>query len=299
MRVLNFGSLNIDNVYKVDHIAAKGETLSSESLRHFSGGKGLNQSIALSRAGVPVWHAGCIGTDGRFLLEELQASGVHTEYISVLEDIPTGHAVIQNSRDGDNCILLFGGSNQAVTGEQADRVLNDFSAGDILVLQNEISELPYIMRRAYEKGMVIALNPSPMNEKVYGLPLDYVNIILLNEVEAAQILHEEPASEERLIRRLPDVFPGAEIILTLGSQGSVYLHKNDVIRQKAYPVNAVDTTAAGDTFTGYYLAGMIKGYSPAKSLDLAARAAAIAVTREGASPSIPLLEEVLKNHFGK
>ena len=150
MKVLCFGSLNIDYVYQVPRFVSAGETLAAGSLRRFSGGKGLNQSVALSRAGAEVFHAGAIGRDGGFLLEELQAAGVHTDCVEILEDVPTGHAIIQKTDSGENCILLYGGANRQITQAQIDRTLSRFGSGDALVLQNEINELPYLMERAKE-----------------------------------------------------------------------------------------------------------------------------------------------------
>ena len=115
MKILNFGSLNIDHVYKVPHFVKKGETLSSEDLKQYPGGKGLNQSIALAKAGMSVWHAGVIGADGQFLSDILTAAGVHTELLHTDTKTPTGHAIIQNDVQGDNCILLYGGTNQQIT----------------------------------------------------------------------------------------------------------------------------------------------------------------------------------------
>ena len=218
MRVLCFGSLNIDYTYKVDHFVGKGETLSSESLQVFSGGKGLNQSIALAKAGADTYHAGAIGEDGRFLLKIMEDAGVHTEYVAELPDVRTGNAIIQNDREGDNCILLYGGANQAVTQEQVDEVLSHFQAGDFLVLQNEINELEYIVRKAHEKKMKIVLNPSPMNEKVTALPLDFVDYFMLNEVEAGQILAravQDGYDGEALASALLARYPGAGDVLTL------------------------------------------------------------------------------------
>ena len=139
MKVLCFGSLNIDYVYHVPHFAGGGETLAAASLSRFSGGKGLNQSIALARAGLEVRHAGAVGRDGLFLLEELREAGVRTESVEVLEDARTGHAIIQRTPSGENCILLYGGANRRITREQIDRVLSDFGPGDALALQNETS----------------------------------------------------------------------------------------------------------------------------------------------------------------
>ena len=295
MRVLCFGSLNIDYTYKVDHFVGKGETLSSESLQVFSGGKGLNQSIALAKAGADTYHAGAIGEDGRFLLKIMEDAGVHTEYVAELPDVRTGNAIIQNDREGDNCILLYGGANQAVTQEQVDEVLSHFQAGDFLVLQNEINELEYIVRKAHEKKMKIVLNPSPMNEKVTALPLDFVDYFMLNEVEAGQILGravQDGYDGEALASALLARFPDAAVVLTLGGDGSVYMDREKTIRQPVYKVKAGDTTAAGDTFTGFFIGGIMNGLTVNEAMDQASRAAAIAVTRQGAAPSIPLLEEV-------
>lgn len=292
MKVLCFGSLNIDYTYKVEHFVQKGETISSQSLQVFSGGKGLNQSIALAKAGADTSHAGAIGTDGRFLLEQMEAAGVNTEHVAVLEDVRSGNAIIQNDREGDNCIILYGGANQAITREQADSVIGSFAPEDYNVLQNEINELAYIMEKAHERGMKVILNPSPMDEKIKALPLDYVDYFLLNEVEAGQILETDETDGEILADRLLERFPGAAIVLTLGSKGSIYADGKQKIRQQAYRVKAVDTTAAGDTFTGYFIAETASGQTPEKAMDLASRASAIAVTRAGAAPSIPLRKEV-------
>lgn len=294
MKILNFGSLNIDNVYQVDHFVRKGETISSKSLTLFSGGKGLNQSVALGRAGAKVWHAGSIGEDGLFLLETLQAAGVNVSCVRVLEEGKTGNAIIQNDAEGDNCILLYGGANQGITREQIDETLSHFSAEDFLVLQNEVNELPYLVQKAHEKGMRIVLNPSPMDEKVFEINLSFVDLFLLNELEAAELTRGTGTEPAKMLARLQRKFPSACFVLTLGPQGAYYADAKQTIWQEIYPAKVVDTTAAGDTFTGYFLAAILEGKSVKASLDLAAKAAAIAVSRPGAAPSIPKLDEVLK-----
>lgn len=291
MKILNYGSLNIDYTYSVDHFVRGGETMSSEEMHVFSGGKGLNQSIALSKSGAEVWHAGAIGTgDGDFLIRQLKEAGVNTEYISVL-DGKTGHAIIQKAKDGGNCILLFGGANQQITREMVDGVMDHFEKGDYLVLQNEISEIGYIMERAREKGMVLVFNPSPMDDKISSYPLEYVDYFLLNEIEAGDICGEQGSSEE-LLQKLSDKFPASKIVLTLGGGGSLYRDGQRILTQGIYKVPVVDTTAAGDTFTGFLIGGLVQGLDAGEALDLAAKAAAIAVSRPGAAPSIPSREEV-------
>ncbi len=291
MKILNYGSLNIDYTYSVDHFVRGGETMSSEEMHVFSGGKGLNQSIALSKSGAEVWHAGAIGTgDGDFLIRQLKEAGVNTEYISVL-DGKTGHAIIQKAKDGGNCILLFGGANQQITREMVDGVMDHFEKGDYLVLQNEISEIGYIMERAREKGMVLVFNPSPMDDKISTYPLEYVDYFLLNEIEAGDICGEQGSGEE-LLQKLSDKFPASKIVLTLGGDGSLYRDGQRILTQGIYKVPVADTTAAGDTFTGFLIGGLVQGLDAREALDLAAKAAAIAVSRPGAAPSIPSREEV-------
>lgn len=295
MRVLSFGSLNIDYVYKVDHFVNKGETLSSKSLQVFTGGKGLNQSIALAKAGVEVYHAGMIGEDGKMLLEALDEAGVQTEYVKVQSRVRTGNAIIQNDLQGDNCILLYGGANQQIEETYIDEVLEQFGSKDWLLIQNEINNLPYLVSQAKEKGMRIILNPSPMNEKIAELPLDKVDYFILNEVEAQQLLEKELQDDRDgkvLAEEIKTAFPDATIVLTQGEKGSVYYDGEQCISQEIFKVKTVDTTAAGDTFTGYFVGGILNGDSPEEAMRVAAKASAIAVTRPGAAPSIPTKEEV-------
>lgn len=289
MKVLNIGSMNLDYVYRVDHIVQPGETISSGGMNVFLGGKGINQSIALAKAGVEVYHGGMIGEDGQPFLDACQEYGVHGEYI---RQIPgkTGHTIIQIDKNAQNCILLFGGANQMLTKEYIDGVLSHFQDGDILLLQNEVNDIAYMVERAYEKGMQIALNPSPFNERLDDVDMDKISIFLLNEIEGGQITGL--SDPDKIFHEMCCRFPKAKIMLTLGGDGAVYGENGQTCRQPIFPVKAVDTTAAGDTFTGYFLAGLVEGLPVEQILRLSARAASIAVTREGAVPSIPYRSEV-------
>ncbi len=289
MKILNFGSLNLDYVYSVDHFVAAGETLCSGDLHLFCGGKGLNQSIALARAGAQVFHAGLIGAEGSMLRDAMQQAGVDCRYV---KEIPgrSGHTIIQVDKNGQNCILLYGGANRAVTAGYIDQVLADFGAGDLLLLQNEVNLPDRIIDGACERGMEIALNPSPFDENLDACDLGKVSLFLLNEVEGFQISGER--KPQLIMDRLAEMYPEAEVVLTLGGDGCVYGKGAKRIRQEAFPARALDTTAAGDTFTGYFLAARAEGMDAAACLALASKAAAIAVTRPGAAPSIPLRNEV-------
>ncbi len=295
MKILNFGSLNIDYVYQMEHIVRPGETESCSMRNVFAGGKGLNQSVAIARAGGDVYHAGKIGEDGEMLLALCREAGVHTEYVFKGE-VPTGHTIIQVDQNGQNSILLYGGANQSITKEDVDQVLAHFEEGDLLVLQNEISNLPYIVDRAAVRGMKIVLNPSPMNETLQQVDLSKVSIFLLNEIEGEEI--SGSSKPEEILERMLSKFPKAQIVLTLGAKGCIYKDKGQEIWQSAYEVKAVDTTAAGDTFTGYFLAGLAKNQPVSTALRLATRASAIAVTRQGAVPSIPMWDEVIAAEGG-
>lgn len=290
MKVLNFGSLNLDHVYQVDHMVSPGETLASAELNVFCGGKGLNQSIALAKAGAAVYHAGCIGEDGEALRKTLTEEGVQTDYLKTLPG-KTGHAIIQVDKTGQNCILLYGGANRAMTESYIDSVLQHFEKGDILLLQNEINLLDYIIDRAYERGMTIVLNPSPYDENLAACDLNKISIFLINEVEGFQITGE--SEPDAILAALSVRYPSAKVVLTLGAAGSVYQDAELQHRQEIYKVSAVDTTAAGDTFTGYFIASMLEGADIKECMNLAAKASAIAVTRPGAAPSIPRREEVM------
>lgn len=289
MKVLNIGSMNLDMVYQMDHIVQPGETESSFGMNIFLGGKGINQSIAAAKAGAQVFHGGMIGPDGQPFLDACKEYGVDARHIRMVEG-KSGHAIIQIDKNAQNSILLFGGANQMLTEDYVDGVLADFTAGDILLLQNEVNLLPYIVDKAWEKGMQIALNPSPYNKKLDAVDLSKVSIFLMNEVEGGQItgLTDPDQILADMLRR----FPQAKIVLTLGKDGAVYADSTQKHFQPIFPVKAVDTTAAGDTFTGFFLAGLCENLPIPEILKRSAKASSIAVTRPGAVPSIPWREEV-------
>lgn len=290
MKIVNYGSLNIDYTFQVEEIARPGQTIGAKSVSRFPGGKGMNQSLALARAGVPVYHAGSIGTDGLFLRELLEKDGVDCRCLRVRKDVGTGSAFIQVDRQGQNCIVLSGGANRANTEDDVRQVLSQFSAGDWILLQNEISCVNSIIRMAWEKGMRVIFNPSPMTDAVLDYDLEKISLFLVNEDEGAHITGRQDAEE--ILRVMTKAYPNAEVILTLGAQGAVWSDGVRVIRQPACRVQAVDTTGAGDTFTGYVLAGLSRGQSMEESLAAATKASAIMVTRRGAASAIPYRAEV-------
>ena len=289
MRILNFGSLNIDHVYSVEHFVAPGETLSVTAYSKNAGGKGLNQSIALARAGATVCHGGMIGEDGRFLSALLEAEGVDVTHLAV-SALPTGHAVIQVAPDGQNSILVCAGANGGIAPDEMEAVLSSFEAGDWLLLQNEVVGLPLLISLAKARGMRVILNPSPVTAELLGADLSAVDCLILNEIEGLALTGE--GLPEKILDRLAERYPRAEVVLTLGADGAWWQAEGKRIYRPAHRVDAVDTTAAGDTFTGYFLASRTAGSDPQEALERAMLAAAIAVTRPGAASSVPHRKEL-------
>lgn len=290
MRLLNFGSLNIDYTYQVPHFLSPGETCSCTAMAVGCGGKGLNQSIAAAKAGLETWHAGRIGNEGSFLLEALTQAKVRTDFVSV-DSGPTGHAIIQVNPSGENCILIYPGANRRLDESTAHCILDQFSPGDFLLLQNETNLVPELIRMGHSRGMSVAFNAAPISNDLLSYPLELVDYLLINETEGYALTGS--SSPQEICAILTQRFPSLQLVLTLGELGCIYAHGDERISVSAKQVKAVDTTAAGDTFTGFFLKGIVNGSDPQSALQLATAASALSVTRLGAASSIPSMDEVL------
>ena len=289
MKILVFGSTNIDHNYRLDHIARPKETISAESYEVHAGGKGLNQAIAFAKTGSHVWFAGLVGNDAAMLIDTMKKFNVDLEYLRQV-DKPNGHAIIQLDSNGENSIFLYRGTNGQITEEYVDEVLEHFSEGDYLILQNEINMLNYIILQAKKKGMVILMNPSPCDDSVMALPLEHIDYFFINEVEGAALTGKQ--NTEDILAAMLRKYPNSHTILTLGSDGAYYSDASHCCHQSAFKVKAIDTVGAGDTFMGYFCYGLSQGFSPEECLLLATKASSITVTRLGAADSIPSLQEI-------
>ena len=289
-KILNFGSLNLDQVYRVDAFVQPGETKSSLSLTTHCGGKGLNQSVAASRAGAEVWHAGMIGTDGDMLEQKLRENGVN---LSLLErgGGVSGHAIIQVDNSGQNCILLYGGTNQELTEEGIDHALDAFGTEGLVLVQNETNLVGSIIQKAHKRGLLVAINAAPMDEKVFTYPLELVDWLIVNEIEGASIAKCE--LEVDILPKLAKHYPSMNVLLTLGKRGAICVRGGEQARSGIYSTKVVDTTAAGDTFLGYFLTEVLDQKSLEDALALATAASSICVGVMGAADSVPLRAEVL------
>ncbi|GAA6160507.1 ribokinase [Ruegeria sp. HU-ET01832] len=288
MTIWNLGSINADMIYDVPHLPGPGETLSASRLDRFLGGKGANTSVASARAGARIAHIGAVGFDGRWARDRLTEYGVDTRYIAQV-DVQTGHAIIAVDAQGENNIILFQGSNHAISQDQLGQALSSASQGDLLVTQNETNLQVEAAKMGREMGLTVCYAAAPFQAESVQAVLPYLDFLILNAVEAEQ-LHEatgQPVTDLQI----------EHVIVTLGAEGARYYHRGEALDFPAHKVQAVDTTGAGDTFTGYVLAGMDRGMPMAQAISQANRAAALMVTRHGTADVIPDLKEVREARF--
>ena len=290
MKILNFGSRNIDYVYNVSEFVKAGETIAALSTSEHPGGKGLNQAVAAARAGGNVFFAGNIGVDGIFLKELLENSGVNTKYLKI-NKARTGNAIIQIDENGENCIIVSAGANALLNEAYIKSVTADFARGDICMLQNETPCTDFIIKQAKACGMTVIWNPSPMNEKITDSAIGMCDYIIANKTEGRALTGKEEPDD--ILKALLKKYPHTKAVLTLGKNGSIYSGGIDMVKQSAFKANPVDTTGAGDTFTGYFAAMISKGKNAAEALKIASAAAAIATEKQGAASSIPPIANVM------
>lgn len=290
MKILNFGSCNIDYVYNVSEFVKAGETVSALSTSEHPGGKGLNQAVAAARAGGNVFFAGNIGEDGLFLKELLENSGVDTKYLKI-NKARTGNAIIQIDKDGENCIIVSAGANALLNEAYIKSVTADFVRGDICMLQNETPCTDFIIKQAKACGMTVIWNPSPINEKIMDSAIGMCDYIIANKTEGKALTGKEEPDD--ILKALFKKYPHTKTVLTLGKNGSIYSDGTDTVKQPSFKADPVDTTGAGDTFTGYFTAMISKGKTAAEALKTASAAAAIATEKQGAASSIPPIANVM------
>lgn len=289
MQVFNFGSINIDHIYRVPHLVAPGETLASTSLTTVLGGKGANQSVALARAGCNVSHIGKLGDTDDWALTQLSDAGVDVSFVERAAQ-PSGHAIIQVDDTAENSIILHGGTNQSISADQLNTALSDAQPGDWLLMQNECNATDIAFQTAVDKGLHIAFNPAPMTPQVLQLPIHQCAVLIVNETEARMLGDDNNLNTalDKLAQQCPDT----KIVLTLGAKGAQLRHGETSRSVAAYAVNAVDTTGAGDTFVGYYLASLTTGHDDQSAAQRACAAAALSVQQQGATPSIPTIAQL-------
>lgn len=283
MAIWNLGSINADFVYSVPHIPAPGETLSSTKREIFLGGKGTNMSVAAARAAARVHHIGAVGEDGRWAIERLLEYGVDTRNIAVL-DTETAHAIIMVDPHGENAIVLHPGANAEIPQATLQAAMAEASTGDWLVIQNETNLQRTAASMGRKLGLQVAYAAAPFDAERVQAVLPYLDFLILNAVEADQL--------QQATGQAPSDLPVRDVIVTLGADGADWYGPNGKEHFAAIKVDPVDTTGAGDTFTGYVLAGLDRNMPMAQAIGLATKAGALMVTRHGTADVIPDLSEV-------
>lgn len=285
MAVFNLGSINIDNVYQVPHLPAPGETLAATVFQQGMGGKGANMSVAVARGAARAVHIGAVGRDGRWAVERLMEYGVDTRHITE-SDTPTGHANICVDPGGENSIVLYPGANHMISRDAIERALDEATAQDILLLQNETNAQADTARRAADAGLRVVYAAAPFDVAAVNSVIGQADMLVMNEVEASQLVSETGSNLAEL--------PVSDVIVTKGAQGCVWISdKNrDGARFDAIPADPIDTTGAGDTFTGFLVAGLDRGLPMEQSILLGTRAASLMVSRLGTADVIPDLKEI-------
>ena len=302
--ILVIGSLNADLVVRVPRFPSAGETLSGSDLSIFPGGKGANQAVAAARMGAPVCMAGRIGADsfGPMLIEALKAAQVDTSNIQTSPDAATGTAVIAVETNGENRIILSPGANAKVSNADVNLALQENAAPGILILQFEIPmpAVYYAAARAKSLGWTVILNPAPAVELPPNL-LSHIDFFVPNGTELSLLtgcdtsgLDGVEDGSRGLLQR-----GAGTVIVTLGANGALLVATTETTHIAAFPIQPVDTTAAGDAFIGALAASLAQDLPLPEAVRRSSAAGALAALKPGAQPSLPSAQEVdefLKAH---
>jgi ribokinase len=284
MTVFNLGSINADYFYQLPHLPGPGETIAASDMSLGLGGKGANMSVAIARAGVRASHIGAVGRDGQWAIDRLVGYGVDVQNVAYL-DHPTGHAIVARDPQGENQIIIYPGANVQIGQEQITKALAQARPGDSLLLQNETNNQEYCAALGSKKGLFAAYAAAPFSTEAVRAVLPHLGLLFLNEVEADQLA--------AALKQSPAELAINDVIVTLGARGCRWFDNRTHTTHDfpAIPVTAVDTTGAGDTFTGYVMAGLDQKMPMPAIITLATRAAALMVTRHGTADVIPTLAE--------
>ena len=300
-KVVVLGSLNVDRILQMDRVPEPGETLALNNQDMAGGGKGANQAIAAARSGAQTSFIGRVGADenGKFMLQQLVNSGVTTDLVAVDEDAGTGQAFVMVEKSGENRILIYGGANAQLSATDVKKAQTQIAAADLMVAQLEtpVETTQFAFQMAKELGVKTILNPAPAMAKLPAELLKNTDVITPNETEVeilTGIAVTDEAAMLKAAQRLHDLGV-ATVIITLGSKGVFYDDGAQHGIVPAFKVQAVDTTAAGDTFLGALSSELNPDLSNLKTaIEYGNKASSLAVQKMGAQPSIPTRKDILK-----
>lgn len=296
--IIVFGSLNMDLSIETNQMPKTGETVDGHSFFTAPGGKGGNQAVAAAKSGAHTYMLASVGQDlfGQQLIDSLKENQVDCGFINQCEDTSTGVAVIVRSQ-GDNRIILNAGANHSITQSDVSNALQQIAKKEDIFLtqfENKHSVVLEAIKEAKNRGLFTVLNPAPAKE----IPTEfykYIDLLIVNQSECEMLTSVYPTTEDECRKAMANLYKQGlhSVIITLGKEGSVYGCETEYISVPGFSVKAVDTTAAGDTYIGSLLYGFINGETILESMNYASKASALAVTKQGAQPSIPTKEEIM------
>ena len=288
------GSINADLVVRVPALPRPGETVVGGTFRAVRGGKGANQAVAAARAGARTAMVARVGDDalGREALEALGREGIDTAHVAITAGCPTGVALIQLDRRGENAIAVAGGANDRLDAADVERARPAIEGADALLVQLEVplDAVRHAVGIARAAGRRVILNPAPARPLDAAL-LALVDVLTPNETEAEALLARAGAEPGALAAALVARGPAA-VVLTCGAAGAIVCDAGPATRVPAFPVTAIDTVAAGDVYSACLAVALAEGQALAAAARFAAAGAAISVTREGAQASAPRRDEI-------
>ncbi|MEM9885190.1 MAG: ribokinase [Bacteroidota bacterium] len=295
-KIVVIGSTNVDMVMQLKSLPRPGETIGNGVFQIFNGGKGANQAVAAARAGGDVHFVSCLGKDNfsKDLKSSFESDDINTDYIFVLDEVATGTALIMVDEQAENCIGVAPEANGKLSPAYIEKAKVAIAEADYVLLQFEIpmESILYAIDLAHQLNKKIIVNPAPA-AVLTDETLRKIEVLVLNESEAAFLAgkSQETAEAQNIAQYFLD--KGVkQVVLTLGAKGAYVANADESVPVAAFQVKAIDTTAAGDTFCGALAASMQAGKSLEEAAIFASAASAISVTRVGAQPSVPKLEEI-------
>ncbi len=295
MKIVVIGSLNVDTTYSLPHIPKEGETILATNKSTQRGGKGQNQAIQMARLGAAVSMIGAVGSDGegKDLIQGLKDEKIDVSGM-IIKEGPSGTASIYVNEEGQNNIVVYPGANFKLTKEDIDSKLDIIKGADICVMQNEIpvDVIYYVLEICKDLDILVVHNPAPAVQEFDKKYLGLVDYFVPNETEMEIILNRELETDVENMAREVLELGCKNVIITLGSKGSLLVNSKKVFAQEAFKVKAIDTTAAGDSYIGGFVAGLAQGLEVERAMEYGTFSSALAVTKPGAVDSLPYKKDV-------
>lgn len=292
MKVLNFGSMHLDHVYRISKLLKSGDSAFTKSLETLPGGKGVNQSIAIKRAGVDVIHAGNIGNDGELIYYTLLKEGINVDYVKRSNEV-CGHAIIHRSDEKEHTIVVHSGASKMITMDYIDEVFRDFEKEDILLVQGELNHTDYIIKSAVEKGMKCFFYPAPFLEEFKAYDLSEIETLIIHENDICTLTGIE--EEEKAVAYYLKKNNSNLLVISMNKGLLYYDKKRKETKHTNITMDSHCRTYASDVLIGYFIAGIVQNLPIKEILEKAASAKKIAMKDKNILFTIPYIHDVIES----